>query len=165
MNNNEENRSHGKLAKLLLVNYGMRRSSYLVRGMVGAYLVYLMYQLFSESDKSGSQLTIAMTLAGVFMMAAGIYFVIGAGYALLNGIFAENDPAELEELENDPETEDEVEEELSEEELEAGEESSVSEMALVDETVGEADHAETDEDDEEAVAEASEEEEADAESE
>lgn len=93
MNNENQDKSQGKLAKFLLVTYHMRRASYLLRGMAGAYLVYLMYQLFFESD---GQLTLPMTLAGAFMMAAGIYFLIGAAFAFANGIYSENDPAELE---------------------------------------------------------------------
>lgn len=98
MDNKNQDKSQGKLAKLLLVTYNMRRASYLVRGMAGAYLVYLMYQLFCESD---GQLTLLMTLAGAFMMVAGIYFLIGAAFAFANGIYAENDPSELEKLESD----------------------------------------------------------------
>lgn len=101
MNNGKQDKSQGKLARLLLVSYHMRQSSYMVRGLVGAYLVYLMYQLFSESGKSGGTLTLPMIAAGVFMMAAGIYFVIGAAYGMINGIYEENDPAVLEEEQAD----------------------------------------------------------------
>lgn len=97
MNSENQDKSQGKAAKLLLVTYNMRRASYLVRGMAGAYLVYLMYQLFWESD---GQLTLPMALAGVFMMIAGIYFLIGAAYALINGIYSENAPAESEKIQN-----------------------------------------------------------------
>lgn len=105
MSSENQDRSKGKLPKLLLVTYSMRRASYIVRGLAGAYLVYLMYQLFSESGKSEGDLTVPMIAAGVFMMAAGIYFIIGASYALLNGIFAENDPKQLEQQEEEPESE------------------------------------------------------------
>ena len=108
MSNGNQDRSQGRLAKLLLVSYAMRRASYIIRGLAGAYLVYLMYQLFSESGRSEGQLTVPMIAAGVFMMAAGIYFVISAAYALVNGIYAENDPAELEKLETAAETETET---------------------------------------------------------
>ena len=103
MNNGNQDKSKGKLAKLLLVSYHMRRASYMVRGLAGAYLVYLMYQLFSESGKSGGTLTLPMIAAGVFMLAAGIYFVIGAAYAMLNGIYEENDPAAAEDGQTDAE--------------------------------------------------------------
>lgn len=97
MDNENRDKSQGKLAKFLLVTYNMRRASYVLRGVVGAYLVYLMYQLLCEPD---GQLTLPMILAGVFMMAAGIYFLIGAAFAFANGIYSENDPAELEKLES-----------------------------------------------------------------
>ena len=103
MSNENQDRSKGKLPKLLLVSYAMRRASYMIRGLAGAYLVYLMYQLFSESGRSEGELTVPMIAAGVFMMAAGIYFVIGAAYALLNGIYEENDPAKLEQSESEEE--------------------------------------------------------------
>lgn len=103
MNNGNQDKSKGKLAKLLLVSYHMRRASYMVRGLAGAYLVYLMYQLFSESGRSGETLSIPMIAAGVFMLAAGIYFVIGAAYAMLNGIYEENDPAAAEDGQTDAE--------------------------------------------------------------
>ena len=103
MSNENQDRSKGRLPKLLLVSYALRRASYMVRGLAGAYLVYLMYQLFSESGRSEGQLTVPMIAAGAFMMVAGIYFVIGAAYALLNGIYAENDPAELEKAEPEAE--------------------------------------------------------------
>lgn len=105
MSNDSQDRSKGRLPKLLLVTYAMRRASYVVRGLAGAYLVYLMYQLFSESGRSGEELTVPMIAAGVFMMAAGLYFMIGAAYALLNGIYAENDPKQLQQPESEPETE------------------------------------------------------------
>ena len=108
MNNENQDKSQGKLAKFLLVSYNMRRASYLLRGMVGAYLVYLMYQLFSEAKGSGSQLSLPMTLAGGFMMLAGIYFLISAAYAFANGIYSENDPAELEQLRTETEAETET---------------------------------------------------------
>lgn len=120
MGNENQDRSQSRLAKLLLVSYAMRRASYIVRGLAGAYLVYLMYQLFSESGRSEGQLTVPMIAAGVFMMVAGIYFVIGAAYALLNGIYSENDPAELEKAETETETETSVDEsETSEVETES----------------------------------------------
>ena len=103
MKNGNQDKSKGKLAKLLLVSYHMRRASYMVRGLAGAYLVYLMYQLFSESGRSGETLSIPMIAAGVFMLAAGIYFVIGAAYAMLNGIYEENDPAAAEDGQTDAE--------------------------------------------------------------
>ena len=109
MSNGNQDRSQGRLAKLLLVSYAMRRASYIIRGLAGAYLVYLMYQLFSESGRSEGQLTVPMIAAGVFMMVAGIYFVISAAYALVNGIYSENDPAELEKLEAVAETQTETE--------------------------------------------------------
>ena len=109
MSNNNQDRSKGKLPKLLSVSYAMRRASYIIRGLAGAYLVYLMYQLFSESGRSEGQLTVPMIAAGVFMMVAGIYFVISAAYALVNGIYSENDPAELEKLETAVETKTEAE--------------------------------------------------------
>lgn len=96
MSDKNKNRSQGILAKLLLVSYAMRRVSYFVRALVGAYLVYLMYQLFSESTKEGTALTIGIMVVGVVMMLAGIYFVIGAVYGLANGIYEENDPKKLE---------------------------------------------------------------------
>lgn len=107
MGSGNQDRSKGRLPKLLLVTYAMRRASYIVRGLAGAYLVYLMYQLFSESGRSEEELTVAMIAAGIFMVAAGIYFIIGAAYALLNGIYAENDPkrAELSEPETEMESE------------------------------------------------------------
>ena len=103
MSNENQDRSKGRLPKLLLVSYAMRRASYMVRGLAGAYLVYLMYQLFSESGRSEGELTVPMIAAGVCMMAAGISFVLGAVYALLNGIYAENVPAELEHPESEEE--------------------------------------------------------------
>ena len=109
MNNGNQDKSQGKLAKVLLVNYNMKRASYMIRGFVGVYLVYLMYQLFSEAKGSGSQLSLPMTLAGVFMIVAGIFFVIGAAYALLHGIYAENDPAELEQFQAETESASETE--------------------------------------------------------
>ena len=69
MDDKNQDKSQGKLAKLLLVSYNMRKASYLLRGMAGADLVYLMYQVCCESD---GQRTLPMTLAGAFMMAAGI---------------------------------------------------------------------------------------------
>lgn len=110
MNNENQDKSQGKLAKFLLVSYNLRRASYMVRGIAGAYLVYLMYQLFSEAKGSGSQLSLPMTLAGAFMMIAGIYFLIGAAFAFANGIYSENDPAELEKLETGAESETQTDE-------------------------------------------------------
>ena len=88
----EKNKSQGRWAKYLLVSYAIRRASYVIRMLAGAYLVYLMYQLFSEAGKSQEELTMLMAAVGALMMAAGIYFVIGGAYALLNGIYAENEP-------------------------------------------------------------------------
>ena len=99
MDKKDQDRSKEKLSKLLLVSYNMRRSSYIVRALAGGYLVYLMYQLFSQSAESGEALSGLMTAAGASMMVAGIYFAISAVYALVNGIYEENDPAKLAELE------------------------------------------------------------------
>jgi TRAP-type C4-dicarboxylate transport system permease small subunit len=88
--------SKNRLERLLLVSYNMRRASYIIRGIAGAYVVYLMYQLFSESSGSAEALTAPMIAAGVAMIVAGVYFVISAAYGLLKGIYAENDPAQVE---------------------------------------------------------------------
>lgn len=110
MSNGNQDRSQGRLAKLLLVSYNMRRASYIVRGLAGAYLVYLMYQLFSEAGKSADRLSVAMVVIGVLMIVAGVYFVISAAYAFANGIYAENDPAQIEKIETESEqTDDETE--------------------------------------------------------
>lgn len=101
MANENKDRSKGRLAKLLLVSYSMRRASYIIRGLAGAYLVYLMYQLFSESAKSEEELTALMIASGVFMIVAGVYFIGSALYALVNGIYAENEPLEEEESSGD----------------------------------------------------------------
>ncbi|MEY8331752.1 LPXTG cell wall anchor domain-containing protein [Lachnospiraceae bacterium 47-T17] len=97
MGSMEKNKSQGRWAKYLLVSYGIRRASYLIRALAGAYLVYLMYQLFTDASNTGEELTVVLAAAGVLIMAAGIYFVIGGAYALLNGIYAEN------ELQDEPE--------------------------------------------------------------
>ena len=89
MENQTKDKARSKLAKVLLVSYAMRKMSYMVRILAGGYLVYLMYQLFSESHASEEALTPLMIAAGVAMIAAGIYFAIGG----LNGIYEENDPA------------------------------------------------------------------------
>jgi TRAP-type C4-dicarboxylate transport system permease small subunit len=102
--------SKNRLEKLLLVSYNMRRASYVIRGIAGAYVIYLMYQLFSESSGSGEALTIQMKAAGIAMIVAGAYFVIGAVYGLTKGIYAENDPAQI-----DAEPADAVEEQTTEE--------------------------------------------------
>lgn len=132
MNNGNQDKSQGKLAKVLLVNYNMKRASYMIRGFVGVYLVYLMYQLFSEAKGSGSQLSLPMTLAGVFMIVAGIFFVIGAAYALLNGIYAENDPAELEQFQAETGSQTEI---AIEAETESASETEIAIEAETDETV------------------------------
>lgn len=98
MGKKDQDRSKEKLARFLLVSYNVRRASYMVRAVAGAYLVYLMYQMFSGSAKSGETLSGLMIAIGVLMMAAGIYFAIGSVYALINGIFEENDPAKKKEL-------------------------------------------------------------------
>lgn len=85
-------RPQDRWAKYLLVSYAIRRASYIIRALAGAYLVYLMYQLFSEAGKSQEELTVLMAAAGALMMAAGVYFVIGGAYGLLKGIYAENEP-------------------------------------------------------------------------
>lgn len=99
MEKKDQDRSKEKLAKLLLVSYNVRRASYFVRAFAGGYLVYLMYQLFSQSAESGEALSGLMIAVGAFMMVAGIYFAISAVYALVNGIYEENDPAKLAEME------------------------------------------------------------------
>ncbi len=96
MENQTKDKAQGKLAKLLLVSYAMRKVSYMIRILAGGYLVYLMYQLFTESHASEETLTPLMITAGVVMIVAGIYFAIGGLYALLNGIYEENDPAKIE---------------------------------------------------------------------
>ncbi len=96
MMNGSNDKAKGKLAKLLLVSYALRRASYLIRLLAGGYLIYLMYQLFSEAGASSEALTPVMAAAGIAMILAGVYFVAGGLYALLNGIYAENDPAGLE---------------------------------------------------------------------
>ncbi len=100
MEEKEKNKADTRVAKLLLVSYALRKASYTIRLLAGGYLVYLMYQLFSEAGDSGEELTILMIIAGVLMMLAGIYFVIGGLYALANGIYSENDPKKLEETED-----------------------------------------------------------------
>lgn len=100
MGNETKDKAQGKLAKLLLVSYAMRKMSYMVRILAGGYLVYLMYQLFTESGADGEELTAVMIIAGVVMIVAGIYFVIGGLYAILNGIYDENDPAKLNAVES-----------------------------------------------------------------
>lgn len=94
MNHENNDKSQSKAAKLLLVTYAMRKASYMIRGLAGGYLVYLMYQLFSESRGREEELTPFLIGAGIFMMIAGVYFVIGALYALANGIYDENRPSE-----------------------------------------------------------------------
>lgn len=94
MGNEMKDKAQGKLAKYLLVTYAMRKASYFIRGFAGGYIAYLMYQLFSESAKSGEKLSVWMIAVGVFMSVAGVYFVIGAVYALANGIYEENDVKE-----------------------------------------------------------------------
>ena len=94
MENEIKDKGQGRLAKYLLVTYAMRKVSYFIRGFAGGYLVYLMYQLFSESAKSGEKLSVWMIAVGVFMSVAGVYFVVGALYALVNGIYEENNVKE-----------------------------------------------------------------------
>lgn len=96
MANENQDKSQGRLPKLLLVSYSMRRASYIIRGLAGAYLLYLMYQLFSEAKNSGEELSALMIAAGVFMIVAGVYFIGSALYALLGGIYAENKPLDKE---------------------------------------------------------------------
>lgn len=96
MENETNDKAQSRLAKVLLVNYAMRKVSYMVRILAGGYLVYLMYQLFTESHASEETLTPLMIIAGVVMIVAGIYFVIGGLYALANGIYEENDPSQIE---------------------------------------------------------------------
>jgi hypothetical protein len=91
--------SKNRLEKLLLVSYNMRRASYIIRGIAGAYVIYLMYQLFSESVNGGGELTPLMTVVGVLMIVAGIYFVIGAVYGFAKGIYAENAAESMESIE------------------------------------------------------------------
>lgn len=100
---NGNDRSCGRLAKLLLVNYSLRRASYIIRAVAGIYVIYLVTQLFGESGKSEEQLSAAMIAAGVFMLVAGAYFLIGAGYALFKGIYSEN--AQLPDKQPEPEAE------------------------------------------------------------
>lgn len=107
MDSMDKKKTQGRLAKYLLVSYAIRRASYLIRALAGAYLVYLMYQLFSEAGSSEEELTVLMAVAGALIMAAGIYFVIGGAYALLNGIYAENEPAEEPEALEEKETKEE----------------------------------------------------------
>lgn len=95
----------GRLAKLLLVNYTLRRASYIVRAVAGIYVIYLVIQLFGQSGGSEERLSAAMIAAGVFMAVAGIYFVSGAAYALLKGIYSENVPSGQERPESETETE------------------------------------------------------------
>lgn len=102
---NENDRSHGRLAKLLLVNDTLRRASYIVRAVAGVYVIYLVIQLFGQSGKSEEQLSAAMIAAGLFMAVAGIYFVCGAAYALLKGIYSENVPCGQDSPESEKETE------------------------------------------------------------
>lgn len=120
MENQTKDKARSKLAKVLLVSYAMRKMSYMVRILAGGYLVYLMYQLFSESHASEEALTPLMIAAGVAMIVAGIYFAIGGLYALLNGIYEENDPAKIETEETEAEeTEaDETEAEITDAEAE-----------------------------------------------
>jgi hypothetical protein len=87
--------SKNRLERILLVSYSMRRASYVIRGIAGAYVVYLMFQLFSESADAVGELTPLMIAAGVLMTLAGIYFVIGAVYGFVKGIYAENDPERI----------------------------------------------------------------------
>ena len=96
MENETKDKAQSKLAKILLVSYAMRKVSYMIRILAGGYLVYLMYQLFTEAGQSGEELTPLMIVAGIVMIVAGIYFVIGGLYALANGIYEENDPAQIE---------------------------------------------------------------------
>ncbi len=103
MENETKDKAQSRLAKVLLVNYAMRKVSYMVRILAGGYLVYLMYQLFTESHASGESLTPLMIIAGVVMIVAGIYFVLGGLYALANGIYEENDPSKIEEDESEAE--------------------------------------------------------------
>lgn len=103
MDHQNKNRAQGKLAKLLLVNYAMRRASYLVRGVAGGYVVYLMVQLFTESSAGEEGLTPLMGIIGVLMTAVGVYFLVSAVYALFNGIYSENAPTESEEEQAEPE--------------------------------------------------------------
>lgn len=106
MENGTKDKAQSKLAKLLLVSYAMRKVSYMVRIVAGGYLVYLMYQLFTESGASGEELTLVMIIAGIVMIVAGIYFVAGGLYALINGIYDENDPAKLDAAESEAASDD-----------------------------------------------------------
>ncbi len=95
MEQENKNRANTKIAKILLVNYTLRKASYMVRLLAGGYLVYLMYQLFSDAGASGEELSPIMVMAGILLLLAGVYFVVGALYALAKGIFSENDPGKL----------------------------------------------------------------------
>lgn len=108
MENGTKDKSQSKLAKLLLVSYAMRKVSYMVRIVAGGYLIYLMYQLFTESGASGEELTPVMIIAGIVMIVAGIYFVAGGLYALINGIYDENNPAKLDAVESEAAPDDET---------------------------------------------------------
>ena len=103
MGNETKDKAQSKLAKLLLVSYAMRKVSYMIRILAGGYLVYLMYQLFTESGASGEELTPVM--------------IIGGLYAIINGIYDENDPAKLDAVESEdtPDDETPVEESATEE--------------------------------------------------
>ena len=103
MNNEKKDRSGGFPAKLLLVSYAMRRVTYLIRGLVGGYVLYLMYQLFGESVKSGEPLSVALTVFGVVLTIAGVYFVVGAVSGLVTGIYEENGPEAGEKTEDNEE--------------------------------------------------------------
>ncbi|MDD6039505.1 MAG: hypothetical protein PUD20_12030 [bacterium] len=79
-----------KLAKFLLVSSNTGRMSYLIRGLVGGYLVYLIYEMFVENKKAGNVPSAFILIAAAVMLIAGIYFTCSAIYALVNGIYEEN---------------------------------------------------------------------------
>lgn len=91
-----------KLAKFLLVSSNTGRMSYLIRGLVGGYLVYLIYDMFVENKKAGNVPSTFILVAAAVMLIAGIYFTCSAIYALANGIYEEN----LVEEESDEATDD-----------------------------------------------------------
>lgn len=109
MDDVRKKKPQGKWAKYLMVSYAIRRASYIIRALAGVYLVYLMYQLFSDAGKSGEKLTVFMIAVAAFMMAAGIYFAVGGAYALMNGIYAENEPADGQEAIEDAAADDALE--------------------------------------------------------
>ena len=84
----ENKQKDSKWAKFFLVRDTIPKASYIMHGIAGLFMFYIIYSLLGSEDMTLEPWLVYLSAA--FFAVCGLYFIAGAVYALKNGIYKEH---------------------------------------------------------------------------